>query len=80
MATHTITVEEKKELNDSQVAYRLRCDGDPTTDSWHTWDLTTTTTTFAAFMAAQQQRIAALYEAKLAWRSAAAPAAATVTV
>ena len=33
---HTTEIVETKELNDEEVSYRVRCCGDPKTDSWHT--------------------------------------------
>jgi len=36
MAQHIVTIEETKKLSDTLVGYRLRCDGDPTSDSWFT--------------------------------------------
>jgi len=40
MATHTAAIQEAKQLSDGQVAVRIRCCGDATTDSWHTITLT----------------------------------------
>lgn len=39
MAKHTIKLVEQKELNDQHVSFCYRCCDDPSTDSWHTVDL-----------------------------------------
>lgn len=36
MSIHVAVVMETKQVSDQEIAVRLRCCSDPTTDSWHT--------------------------------------------
>src|SRR5229473_7241062 len=67
--THTPEVVETKELNDEQVAYRLRCCGDPLSDSWHTM-MALSFPDHEGSLGEIKTQVAARHEAKIAWREA----------
>jgi hypothetical protein len=63
---HTTEIVEIKEINDTQVAYRVRCCGEPMTDSWHT--AAVDAPNLETELQAHRDRVAALHEAKVQWR------------
>jgi hypothetical protein len=71
--THTPEVLETKEINDEQVAYRIRCCGDVTTDSWHTISVLCPTTedprTHEQQLEERKADVATKHEAKITWRA-----------
>src|ERR1700758_4996658 len=67
MADHTTQIIAVRELSDEQVAYTVRCCGEPMTDSVHTVAINATDrdASLAAHIAAVAQR----HQAKLDWRA-----------
>jgi len=63
--SHKAEVIEVKELTDEDVAYKVRCCGDKSTDSWHSAKITADHT---ASLDAHTQRVAELHAAKQQWR------------
>jgi hypothetical protein len=66
MNTHTPEIVETKELTDDQVAYLIRCCGDPSTDSWHT--ISVLCPNHEEQLVDRKATVAAKHEAKVAWR------------
>lgn len=70
MASQNITVVDTKVLSDGQLAVLVRCENDPTTDSWHTMtidpnmDDAEIDTFIASNIADHKQRVARLYTAR----------------
>lgn len=64
---HVVTIEEVRELSDELVSYRLRCDGEPLTDTWHT--VSVKVPNHAGELAQRKVEVAQLHEAKLKWRA-----------
>ncbi len=63
---HVSKVVEFREVNDENIAYRLRCCDDPMTDSWHTIAVTVDDTEHDTFLATKLEEIAAKHAAKKA--------------
>lgn len=62
---HDPGVVEVKEINDEQVAYRIRCCGEASTDSWHTMSVHED---HADLLNAAKARVQKTHEAKMQWR------------
>src|SRR5713226_5526395 len=67
--THTPIIVETKELDDEQVAYRVRCRGDPLSDSWHTM-MAASLPDHESALTEVKTEAALRHEAKVAWREA----------
>lgn len=63
---HDTQIVEVKEVNDEQVAYKIRCCGEEATDSWHTASVHAAD--HEASLEAAKQRVQKTHEAKQAWR------------
>lgn len=65
-----VEVIETKPLTDGHVAFLVRCDGDPASDSWHTYTIDPAMTdaeldaAVAVEIEAHQQRVARLHAAR----------------
>ncbi len=70
---HTPEIVETKEHSDEQVGYRIRCCGDPTTDSWHTFTILDANIDLQ--LVDRKATVAARHAAKVAWRAAQSGAA-----
>lgn len=63
---HDTQIVDVKEVNDEQVAYRIRCCGEEATDSWHT--VSVHAADHEASLEAAKQRVQKTHEAKVQWR------------
>src|SRR5260221_10028271 len=70
---HTPEIVETNEHSDEQVGYRIRCCGDPTTDSWH--EFTILDDNIDQQLVDRKATVAARHAAKVAWRAAQSGAA-----